>query len=839
MADVTILGGDVGVTWFDNNRQKRLTWEGTTGFYTMNQLYSAMQTLQDETTTIDDGTCFSAETPSEYTIGIIDQGDNNPWYITFELMEHIQGGALKTASWQRAQDSNTGIICVGVASASNTIVKADEGNDITHTDGDSGTLLEVLSDGATTDYLFIRPDSNAIGNSFDNTTGTLTCNANTATSITFAATTGDQIWANIYSIGTVEDFVHMYVYQGQALTVDNRSRLYSWNDNTKDWYGNGQIDICVALKDFESSTWSVIDGGYLTVYARRAGSLYASFEVENSTVSGGRNPVPLQTSNDGDQSHGIQKISTGAWTGSYTDLEVITDGTTGGRGIIDLANSTVDSEIVYFPIAESAIGGSIVAFGNGNVITGADSGATATTSSVPANDGAADSTWFTNSGTPPTITFSAATADIDNDSVNEYYGITVNCQQNPLGEVYDYLKYIAQYGQVSGGIIETAESGIFGEEYIGPTAYFAYSAISGTIAEGESVTQANTGATGVILSHDTANDIVLLRSTRGSFNGSDTINADDDADNFTPSLAVNFAPNTAAPFGTLPGGGTFFGARGVLLTNYLAADENNFILTDIEGASKARPATITLAITNLVGGAETSNEHDRVSMFRLTGSGGNVDKTEYDVSGTPAAGDATITVGTSITDDTAGQGAGGTLVIVKDPGLATAVEYSLRFSSWSGSTFTLANTASTATAGTGDTTLVDSGATFTTTAKRGDLVYTAKGIAYVETVDSDTQLTLDGVGISGLVSTDAYELNAVPVALDTGDDVYVPFIQKIATGSSESVSIIYLSPIFYRVKVRNTRNTTTKIRPFSADGTTSGSDVSVQITRTPDTIITV
>ena len=99
-ADTTILSGDVGVWWFSNNRCKMLTWEGTTGTYTMNQLYSAMQTLQDETTTIDDGTCFNADTPTEYTIGKIDAGDNDPWYITADLMEHITGGSFRRIKYR-------------------------------------------------------------------------------------------------------------------------------------------------------------------------------------------------------------------------------------------------------------------------------------------------------------------------------------------------------------------------------------------------------------------------------------------------------------------------------------------------------------------------------------------------------------------------------------------------------------------------------------------------------------------------------------------------------------------------------------------------------------------
>ena len=859
MADTTILNGDIGVTWFDNNRCKYLEWiGGTNDSYTMNELYSAMQTLQDETTTIDDGTCFSAETPTEYTIGKIDQGDNDPWYITFDLMEHITGGALKTAGWTRVQDVNTGIICVQVDSGG-AIVAGDAGYNIVHDDGDSGTLLEFIDTGGAVDYCIIRPDSDAIANSFDAASSDqLTCNAHVADVLETdgVATTGEQIWANIYSLGTIDPEVHLYIYQGKALTTDARVRVFSWNSSTLDWYANGHIDTTVALMDITQSTWAIIDDGYLNVFGRKGGDLYASFEVSNSATSGGRNPVPLQTALDLDQGyggggHGTKKISfTGAVGGGpFTDGEVIEGGTSGGRGILDLSNSTVTAsgELVYWPIAGDAndspvIGGELVAMQSGETITGASSSASVTTDGAPADDGPADSAWFTNPGNPPTIVFANALADIDNDSTNEYYGVTIDCNQNPLTEVYQWAKYVTQYGRGAGGVIVTAEPGVNGEEYIGGTAYIGYDTISGTISEGESVTQATTGAKGVIISHDATNKKVLLRSTRGSFEDGYQVDADDDADYFAAGSLVtgNFAAKTAAPLGTFAGG-TFFGARGVLITDYLGADENSFILTDIEGGTYERPATIVLEIINLIGGAETSAEHDRVSMFRLTGSGGDVDKTEYDITGTPAAGDPTIVVSTAITDDTPGKTAGGSLVIIKDPGSATAEEFKVRFSSWDTSTFTLANMAQFTTTGTTTPTQVTyATGGFTANVKRGDLVYNydRTAVGYVKTVDSDTQLTLEGAGIPSQTTGDDVEINCVPTSLDSGDDVYVPFIDKIAAGSEESASIIYVAQIYYRVKVRNTRNTTEKIKPFSSDGDTSGSDVSVQVVRSPDTIIT-
>jgi len=836
--DTTILNGDVGVYYLSNNRTKMMFWKGgTNDNYTMNELYSAMATLLDESTTIDDGSAFSAETPVEYTVGKIDAGDNDPWYITFDLMERITGGALRTSGWARVQDSNTGIVVVEVASASNSIVDTDRGYDITHTDGDAGTLLEVISDGGTSDYLVIRPDTNAIGNSFDNTTGTLTCNAHTATSITTAGYTGEMIWANIYSIGTIEAQAHLYVYQGARATTDASSRVYSVNSTTLDYWGNGHIDICVPIKDYKSSSFPTIDGGYLRVFARKGGDLYSSFEVANSTTSGGRNPVPLQTAVDLDQGHGTKKISfTGAVSGGpFVDGEVITDGTTGGRGILDLSNSTVTSggELVYFPIAIDGVGGALTAMGSGNTITGGTSSASVTTDGTPQDDGPADSTWFTNSGTTPALTIANTTADIDNDTTSEFYGITIDCNQNPLSEVYQWVKYICQYGQGSGGAVETAETGVYGEEFEGATAYFSYSAISGTISEGEAVTQQTTGATGVILSHDTTNQIVLLRSTRGSFNGSNQIDADDDSDYFTPSAAGNFAAKVASPFGTFAGG-TFFGARGVLLTDYLAADENSFILTDIGGDTRERPTSITLEVTNLVGTDETTATDDMVAIFRLSGSGGDIEKTTQTCDGGEAVGATTLAV------DAIGDyvPSAGTLLLVDVSD--NNKEYPIRYSSYNSSTatYTLANISATAEAGTDTTTIVDTGVF--ANAKRGDIVINtsrSNAVSYVKTVDSNDQITIDPA-ISGQTTGDVIELNAVPVATTSSDKVFAAFMLRYAANSSEQVSIIYPgSTVYFRVKVRNTR-ATTKIRPYSSDGSTSGTDQSVPVVRTEDTIIT-
>jgi len=849
MADTTILSGDIGVTWWNNNRQKRLEWiGGTETSYTMNELYSAMQTLQDETTTIDDGTAFSAETPVEYTIGTIDAGDNEPWYISFDLMEHITGGALKTKGWARTGGGtgDTGIVVVAVSSTSQTIVAADAGHDITNgSTSDSGTLLEVLDDGGSTHYLVIRPDSNAAANDFDGTTGTLTCNSHTAATITAGATTGNQIWANVYSIGTIDSNVHLYVCQGSVAADGDRVRLASWNDSTQDWYDNGHIDICVALKDITTSTWDTIDGGYLTVHARKSGDLFASFEVANSTTSGGRNPVPLQTAVDLDGGTGLKKImTTGGWTGVYVDGEIISGNVTGARGIVDLTNSDTSSEqyIVYHPIDDPQIDFTT----SDTVVTGAASGATSAVTTSAADNGPSTTAFYTGS-TLPTITFANDQADIDNDGTDEQYGITIDCQGARLTEVYEWCKWQCRNGEQTNDL-----DGIDGEQYLGGEVYIKYGSsdtISGTINEGDDVTQETSGATGVIISLDTTSKTMLLRNTRGTWATGDatshTITSTDnggtvEVDSNTDDAEVaTFAPKTASPLGTFAGG-TFFGARGVLLSNWHSNDENSFILTDLTGTTNSRPASVQFSVTNLVGGAETSAVHDRVAIFRLLSDGGDIARAEHAIAGTPSAGDATVGVNSSpgIGTDTPSEGS---LVIVDSPEAANATEYKIRYSSWSSATdiFTLANVPAFTTTGTNTDTQVEySGGSFETTVKRGDLVYnsTQGAVGYVKTVDSDTVLTLEGSGISGNATGNSVEINCIPVALTSADDLYVPLMDRVATSDTESVSVVYDSTIYFRVKVRNTR-AATKIKPYSSDGSTSGTNQSIPVVRTEDTII--
>lgn len=833
MADATILTGDISINYLANNRQKLMYWSGSPGeTYTMNELYSAMATLLDETTTIDSGTAFSAETPVEYTTGKIDSGDTEPWYITLDLMEHITGGALKTSGWLHANATNAGIV---VIPGSNTdFVVGDVGETVTGGTDGSGTLLEVV-EGAV-DYIVIRPDDALTASEFLGPTQTITGGTSGHEFAQSAAqTSGEMVWANLYSIGTIDSNVHQYLYQGEAADNADRNRVYSWNDSTQDWYGNSHIDICVPLKDVTTASWPTIDAGYITVFARKYGDLYASFEVACSETAGGRNPIPLQTSADLDNTTGIKIVSTGAFSASpllFTIGEIISEAVSGARGIV--TSQVLDVSISYIPIDDPQI-----AFfsSTAQLITGAISGYTAT-SSGDATAGPATSAWFT-SNTTPTATFGWNVFDVDDNGTDEDYAVIVDCKSNPLSEVYEWLKYATRNGEVANDL-----NGINGERYIGGEVYLEYSGAvggGGTIAEGEDLSQATSLATGVVVSHDTTTKILLLRDARGTFTTSDLITGEGTGTITADVAAVTFAPKTASPLGTFAGG-TFFGARGVLLDNWLSADENSFILTPIEGGTKQRPQAFIFEVTNLDGGAETSALHDRVSIFRLDAAAGNIKKDEYVAAGGESPGDATLIVSGGITQDTPGKSTGGWLVLVDDPAV-TGAEYKLRYDSWDTSTFTLSNVATFVTTGTNDATHVEySGGAFLTDVKRGDLVYnsTEALVGYVKTVTDDTHLVLEGAGIAGNSVGDSVEINCVPITVIGTDEVYVPFMDKIAAAASESISVIYVSTVYYRVRVRNTR-AAEPIKPYSSDGTvaTSTSNQSIPTIRTEDTIITV
>jgi len=826
MAD-TILTGDITVNYLDENRQKMIEWTGSaTGTRTANEFYSAMATLLDEAATGDDATAIFADTPVEYTVGVIDANDGDPWYVQYDLMEHITGGSFRTAGWDRTTGTDTGLVVIPVTNASNTFVAGDEGTSVTHSvDSDQGTLLEIIVPGGATDYLVVRPLTNAAAHDWNSVSGNVDddVSARLATQ-SAAATDGEQIWANYYNVTPIDGDTHAYMYHGNADPAGAipRERVYSVNSATQDYWARGAFDVLVPIRDFKTAANPLIDDGYKTIFARRANSLYDSFEVLASTTSGGRNPVPLKASADTNHTTGWQSITGAGGTGTFAVGDEISGDTTDARGIVTIEATGATPVIHYYPIPHATTG-VLTAFNGTEAITDEDgSGDCTSTTSGPDNQGPALTGWFSGSGAP-TIAHTATQFDVANEGTAENYAITIDCNQNPITEVYEWCQYILQNGGTT-----TASTVIEGEQYQGNTVTLAYTAAStGGLAEDDFVTQETSGATGVIVSLDEtgATNYITLRDTRGTFGTGatdHTISSGGGAAEINTSV-TSYAANTGAPFGTFAGGRWFL-ARGVVLTDWdTGTDENSWEAIPVSGGdAQSRPTSISLSVSNLRGTAITDATADLVNMHRLTASQGPIDKTAYSSDGTGAAGTSSIVVDTAIGVDepTAGR------VNIRDESDNNA-HYMVRYASWATSTFTLAAFGSFTATG-GSTTTVDyATGGFNAGVKRGDLVYASTGAiagqySYVVTVDSDTSVTVSPA-FTASTSGETIDFNVLPIALDTLDDVYPSLISEYALTGTESVSIVYDAQIFYRVKVSNTRHTT-KQRRFVTDGSTSGTD---------------
>jgi len=823
----TILSNRWKVYYEAENRQKRIERDTSvtpTVTDSVNGLYSALQDLFDELTQLDDGSPMSAQTPTEYTIGIIDTGDDDPWYIDNTSVEYLTGGAIQTSSWTRSVGSNTGIVVIQYTTGTD-FATSDIGKTVSSTEGDSGTLLDFNSTG-TVNYAWIRPDDSTATHNWDSATGTITVTGGSAASVTqsAAAVTGEDLWSNINTIGTIADNTHIYVQQGVIDEGTDAGSLLTAAKASTDWWGDGQIDILIKVKESDVE----IDEGVVTVFARQLTKSYSYFSSD--LTNGGRTAIPLGTGTDLNAQEGVRQTVVTTASGDFTVGEVIDGPTAAVQGVVTSVSGTSPNLTIQYYL----IGDPLTDFTNGDTMTGADSGETATVvTPTDVNSGALATTSITHAAN--------TTFDVDENDTNESYSIVIDCANEALLDVYQW----AQYTTRRGGTTTTDTDGIEGQFYIGIDYVLEYSGSvsGGSITEGNQVTQANTGAKGIVVGHDTTNKIITIRNSRGTFNTSDTVTDSVASGSITPDTgATAVSPNAAAPFGTFAGG-TWFLARSIVLNNVLASEAQNFVTTTADGQTVNPPNKVQVAVAN-------TRDEDRVAVFELTAAGGIIDKGQYTVSGTNNAGGTTVTVGggtkysSGIATDTVGKTTGGVLFIVDDD---ADVEYRIKFASWTGSTFTLGNTALTPEVGTNTTNITDTGAF--TTANIGDLVYnsTQNAYAYIVAIVDANNATISPA-ITGQSDTDTITLNVLPVNLTaTNDTIFVPLVHAYegtgtdGTPGTESATVTYVSDIPVLVIARNSNSTasaTTPMLPYSASATVSSTGLTNNIIRSLDSIKT-
>lgn len=617
---------------------------GTT-VYEMYELYAWLMDQVDESGTIDDPVPMTAQTPTAYTM-------TNGWFIDYGSMQFLKDGSLKTSGWGDGE-----IVMISYNASTTPFSAVDIGETITGgSTGDTGTVL-YYDDRYGTDLgvVWIRADApGPAGDAFDNPTEAFSVGGGGAAAGNFTATfdsgggvSGETIWANIYTLGTLVSHTTLYVVQDGVVVTG--------------WWNEGQIDILLAVMEADVE----IDEGNVMVLARQYTKLYDHFIADLS--SGARTPIPLATFADGNNLSGYRQMVLGTTNDAFVAGDLIQDDSDAAlQGVVTSYDSGTNT-LQYYLV------GSLQDFSAG----------TGTFASVSPGTGTGTAVNSTAVGPAATagitITFTSSTQNLNNGNGSRPYDVTINCNSNAIEDVYEYLKYVTRRGSsttfLGTGHSETGNLYVaVGEEML------SYGSLANTFAPGNTVTGGTSGATATIVSdHASAN--LVVTDIVGEFESGETITEGTASATITAKEVI--AATKQGPFGTFAGG-KFFGARGVWLTNVPAGDANDYQLIDAYGASQTPPQSIAVTVNNTANG-------DKVAVFPTTGDNETIFKSQYTSHATNnTSGAGTFQVQEAIETDTPSSGY--IRVPTRNGSGVIVGEDRYQFVSWTGSVFTLVGT---------------------------------------------------------------------------------------------------------------------------------------------------
>ncbi|MFC1654038.1 hypothetical protein ACFL1M_04290 [Patescibacteria group bacterium] len=346
--------------------------------YTSRALYSYLQDTFDELGQLDDTVPMSAQTPTEFTL-------INGWFIDDETVKFLTGGAITTSGYSSA------IRMLTFASAAYVSVTPDQiGGEVGYDGGSpahTGTLLHYNN---TTRKWWVRTTDafSDTGTAIDIDDG----GTNNGT-LSVASVTGEDLYANIYTLGTI------------ATDPKPETYIFQNSSSISPWWGRGDSNahIDVLIKVSEAGT--EIDGAAITVFVRNYGDLYDHFPID--LTNGGRNAVPLASATDlNNNTTGEGYLLYDAESVAFTVGLIVTGGTSaataevlavtdwGSEGVLTLGhikgvfqdNETITDSGSGSATSNGTIGYSYVTYsseaGGGfsvsDTVTGATSGATGT-----------------------------------------------------------------------------------------------------------------------------------------------------------------------------------------------------------------------------------------------------------------------------------------------------------------------------------------------------------------------------------------------------------------------------------------------------------------------------
>lgn len=802
--------------------------------YTLNELYSFLQDTFDEPGQMDDPVPMSAQTPTQYTV-------INKWFMDDETMKAIYSGSLQTSGWAFAASEGitqhwwtTGSsdppiaadigkdVIVGATTKKGTILAVDTARRIVWIRNTDVTQFvagdNVVEDGGATVNYIIEADSGAQQ----------------------GVRSGDSVWSNLFSVGTIQDDTEIYVAQEDEThggsTTPVLSKLTSWWDSDSDFTAStngvaaGHFDILVKTRD--AGVWvddlNLTSQGRLAVYARQGRTVYTHFELNGAV---GNFVVPFASTGFDINQRGFARMSTGVWTGTYQVGEVIT-GSTAGKAIITAA--VVDTSIDYILVDKDQ-----AEFGDVDTITGETSGATSTrvTGGPTAINGAV-------SGGITVTVGDDNTFDVDEDGTVENYAAVVNCNSVVLSSVYERLQFLTWRGQTGNILPEPGAGFEDGELYRGVgDAYITTDAEGTALTEGQTVTGSISSATGELVAYFFSGGVgyLIVTNVKGSFVNNDVI-SDEGAGTVTADAnQESLVDVNAAPFGTFAGG-RFFVARGVVLQNVPAGDSNNWQTIDVTGTARQPPTTITVTFDGLV-------VNDRAIILEVGTAGGtDVVKTVVGLA-SGALGSSLIVLDAAAAQDVP---ATGWLRVVDTgtPGKEERYEYaSITAAGLNVNLRTVSPGDDVADAGGSATVLndVNVGLNFGQDgqAKVGHMIRNvtdgSEAVILRRITDNSIETTpLTGGTTDDWITGDAYEINTVQFLIDAADTGYFPFIDDaVESGTSLSKSIKFdaVTEIVARARFSDPDVGGQRIQPFEQlSRQLTNADLTITAIRTDDDI---
>ncbi|NOR85395.1 hypothetical protein GQ473_04700 [archaeon] len=238
--------------------------------YSVNALYSYLMDTFDELTQMDDQIPMTAQTPTSYTM-------TNGWYIRENLTQFLDGGAIQTSGYL----NNVHILVLDGTYAGPD--EANIGEQVTDDTVDIGALLDYDN---TAQKWFIRVGSATV--IADDSVMSINGDAGVTGDAAGNSITGETIFANPYTLGSINGTPSMYVYQNDVAITS--------------WWSAGHFDILIKVREGSVD----IDLKAITVFAREFGELYSHFVITLTTA--GQNAVPLGTSLDGNNETAVGTV---------------------------------------------------------------------------------------------------------------------------------------------------------------------------------------------------------------------------------------------------------------------------------------------------------------------------------------------------------------------------------------------------------------------------------------------------------------------------------------------------------------------------------------------------